>query len=448
MQIFQYIRDAADFLWGPQMLIFILGSGIYFSLRLKGIQFTKFASALREFSKSNITSGDGNITPYQALMSALSGMVGNGNIAGVATAIVIGGPGAVFWMWVSAVIGMATMYSETLLGFKFRKKDADGTFLGGPMGYIKYGLGWKWFAIAFAAAMGLKTLIATTSVQSNSMSIALHNEFGIPQIISCIIIAVLTWLVIIGGIKQIAKTTQFLSPVMTLIYIVGALIVLVINFDKIGMALNSIFSFAFTAHSAEGGFAGATVLMALRYGAARGAYSNEAGTGSVSIMHATAQSDNPVKQSLIAMLGVFIDTIIICTLTAMVILTTGIWTEGLNSPALAAESFSNVFDFGKILVLASSLLFGYSTRISWSFYGEQCASFIFGDKIKVYYRWAFCAAILIGATSNAENIWSMGDLLNGITVIINLIGILMLSGVVVRTTREYLKNCVLINHNE
>ncbi len=437
--IFTYIRDAADFLWGPQMLIFILGSGLYFSIRLRGIQLKEFLPAWREFAKSKNVSGEGNITPYQALMSALSGMVGNGNIAGVATAIVIGGPGAVFWMWISAVIGMATMYSESLLGFKYREKEKDGTFLGGPMGYIKKGLGWSWLAVGFAFAMAVKTLIATTSVQSNSMSIALHNEFGIPQLLSCLIIAALTWLVVIGGIKKIAKTAQILSPIMTLLYISGALIVLFINSDQLISALNSVFVHAFTSHSAEGGFAGATVMMALRYGAARGAYSNEAGTGSVSIMHATAQSDNPVKQSLISMLGVFIDTIIICTLTALVIITSGIWTDGLNSTALAAESFSNAFEYGRLIVLTASLLFGYSTLIAWSFYGEQCAAFIFGDNVKIYYRWAFCFAILIGATSNAENIWSMGDLLNGITVIINLIGLLGLSGVVVKTTKEFLK---------
>ena len=439
MNFFSLVKQIADFLWGPQMLLFILGSGIYFSIRLKGIQFRHFFPAIKETTKSYKSTGDGNISPYQALMSALSGIVGNGNIAGVATAIVSGGPGAVFWMWLSALILMPTMYSESLLGFKFRKKDKDGTFMGGPMVYIQQGLGWKWLAIAFAIAMAVKTLIATTSVQSNSMSIVLHNQFNIPLIVSCLGIAILTWIVVIGGLKKIAKTAQYLVPFMTIIFLFFGVIILIINFDKLSLVFHDIFKYAFTAKGAFGGFAGASVMMALRYGAARGAYSNEAGTGSVAILHATAQSDSPVKQSLIAMLGVFIDTIIVCTITALVILSSNVWTDGLNSTALASQSFQIGIPFGNWIILVSSLLFGYSTLIAWCFYGEQCAAFIFGDKVKKYYRWLFCALILIGANSNAENIWSLGDLLNGITVIINLIGILALSSIVIKTTLDELK---------
>ena len=436
MNFFSFIRTVADFLWGPQMLLFILGSGIYFTIRLKAIQFLKFKKAVKAILGSAKSHGDGNISPYQALMSALSGIVGNGNIAGVATAIVIGGPGAIFWMWISALILMATMYAESLLGFKYREKDKDGTYIGGPMVYILKGKNWKWLAYAFAFAMAIKTLFATTSIQSNSMSIILNDQFGIPQIISCIVIAFFTWVVIVGGLKKIAKTAQFLSPIMTILYLTAGLIIIVINYDQIFNVLNLIISSAFTEQSASGGFAGATVLMALRYGAARGAYSNEAGTGSVAIMHATAKSDNPVKQSLISMMGVFIDTIIVCSITAFVILISGNWTSGLNSTALASGSFNELLFYGNWIVLGSSLLFGYSTLITWCFYGEQCAAFMLGDKIKKYYRWAFTFAILIGALSNAENVWSMGDLLNGLTVIINLIGIIALSPVVIKTTLE------------
>jgi AGCS family alanine or glycine:cation symporter len=438
--MFNLIKNVADFIWGPWMLIFILGSGIYFSLRLKGIQFTRFFRSVKYIKVSNIGSGEGNITSYQALMSALSGIVGNGNIAGVATAIVTGGPGAVFWMWISALILMAVMYSESLLGFVFRKRDADGIFLGGPMVYIQKGLGWKWLAIAFAFAMALKTLIATTSVQSNSMSLVLANQFGLSQWISCLCIAVLTWLVVIGGLKTIAKTTQYLSPIMTVFYLAGGILVILLKSEQLGSVLEDIFTHAFTFRSATGGFTGATVAMALRYGAARGAYSNEAGTGSVAIMHATARTNDPVKQSLIAMLGVFIDTLIVCTITALVILSTGLWTTGLNSTALVSEGFASTFSFGSWIVIGSSLLFGYSTLITWCFYGEQSAAFLFGDRIKVGYRWLFCGAIFIGAVKSAEQIWSMGDVLNGLTVIINLIGILALSPVVVKTTFSYNKN--------
>jgi len=444
MDLFFWIREIADFLWGPQMLVFILGSGIYFSFRLKGIQFSQFFNASKATIRSRTPSGEGNITPYQAFSSALSGMVGNGNIAGVATAITIGGPGAVFWMWISAIIGMATMYSESLLGFEYRQRDEDGTYLGGPMVYIEKGLRWKWLAVAFAAAMAIKTLVATTSVQSNSMSIVLKSQLDIPQILSCIVIALLTWMVIVGGIKSIAKTAQVLVPIMTLFYLAGGFLIILLNFEKLGQVLSLILTSAFTTTSAAGGFAGATVLMALRYGAARGAYSNEAGTGSVAIMHATAQSDNPVRQSLISMMSVFIDTLILCSLTAFVILLSGLWSADLNSTALTSASFAQSIPAGHWIVIGASLLFGYSTLIAWCFYGEQCAAYILGDKIKRWYRWAFCLAILVGATSEAENIWSMGDLLNGITVIINLIGIIGLSGIVVAITGKY-SNTRLIN---
>lgn len=436
MSFFALVREIANFIWGPQMLVFILGSGVYFSLRLKGIQFREFGPAFKAFTRSRLATGEGNITPFQALMSALSGMIGNGNIAGVATAIVIGGPGAVFWMWLSALILMATMYSESLLGCKYRARDEDGIYLGGPMAYIQKGLGWTWLAMSFAFTMAVKTLLATTSIQSNSMSIVLLNQFDIPQLLSCAVIAVLTWIVIIGGLRSIARTTQVLTPFMTLAYLFASLAIMILHADKLPAVLNMIFKYAFTTHGAVGGFAGASVTMALRYGAARGAYSNEAGTGSVAIMHATARSGDAVRQSLIAMLGVFIDTLIVCSLTAFVILLSGYWTHDLNSTALAAESFQFGLPFGNWIVLGSSLLFGYSTLITWCFYGEQCAAFMFGDRVKRVYKWLFCLAILLGANPNAENIWSLGDLLNGLTVLINLVGIVALSSVVAKTTFE------------
>jgi len=434
MTFFSIVRDAANFLWGPPMLIFLLGSGLYLSLRLKGIQFTNFFPAIKELKNSAISTGDGNITPFQALMSVLSGIVGNGNIAGVATAIAVGGPGSIFWMWISALVLMAVMYSESLLGCKFREKDKDGIFLGGPMVYIQKGLGWKWLAIAFAIAMSIKTLLATTSIQSNSMSIVLQNQFDIPLLLSCGIIAVLTWMVIIGGLKWIARTAQVLVPFMTIVYLGFGIIILILNYDKLPAVMAEIITSAFTRKGAVGGFSGATVMMALRYGAARGAYSNEAGTGSAAILYATAQSDSPKKQALVAMLGVFIDTIIVCTLTAFIILLSGLWTHDLNSTALVSESFQSSLPMGSWIVLIASLLFGYSTLITWCFYGEQSAAFIFGDKIKIPYRWLFCFSIFIGANSNPENIWSWGDLLNALTVIINLIGILGLGAVVVKAT--------------
>ena len=434
MDLFYIIRRTADFIWGPQMLLFILGSGLYFSIALKFIQFRQFGNAVRAFGRSTQSTGEGNISPYQALMAALSGIVGNGNIAGVATAIVMGGPGAIFWMWASALILMATMYSEALLGFHFRGKMKDGTYIGGPMVYIQNGLGWRSLSVAFAIAMAVKTLIATTSIQSNSMAIGLNNQFGIPVYQSCIVIALLTWIVVIGGLKRIAETAQILVPFMSLVYLGCGVLILLLNYNQLIPAFEEIFRHAFTTKGAVGGFAGASVMMALRYGAARGAYSNEAGTGSVAILHATAKTDNAVYQSLIAMLGVFIDTIIVCTITALVLLVSGLWTSDLNSTALTSESFGIGLGGANWIVIFSSLLFGYSTLITWCFYGEQCAGYLLGDRIKVLYRWLFCASIMLGAAGTAESIWSLGDVLNGITVIINLIGIIALSPVVIRVT--------------
>jgi len=440
MNLFQFIRKLADIIWGPQMLVFLMLTGLYLSFRLKGFQFSKFVTGLRLSIRKQKEEGEGNITSFQALMAALGAMIGNGNIAGVATAIAVGGPGALFWMWISSLVAMIIMYSETVLGIFYRTKGKDAILSGGPMYYIEKGLKIRWLAIIFAFAMGFKTLFATTSIQSNSMSLVVNSQFDIPMIWTCLVIAFLTWIVIIGGIKTIARTTERLTQIMSVLYITAAVLIILLNIDKLPSIIVLIFERAFSTSSMEGGFAGATVLMALRFGVARGFYSNEAGTGSVPIMHSSAKTDNPVRQAIIGMMSTFFDTLIICSMTGLVILLSGQWASGENSTALASLSFGTDLNlYGNLVVMLSSLLFGYSTLIAWSYYGEQCFAYIFGVKVRILFRWLFCFAIMVGMIPKAEVIWSWGDILNGITVIVNVIAILLLSGHVVRITKQFSK---------
>jgi AGCS family alanine or glycine:cation symporter len=417
------------------MLIFLSIVGVYFTLRLKGLQFTRFLQAGQLTCKYRTGTGEGNITPLQSLLSALGGLIGNGNLAGVATAIAVGGPGAIFWLWISSFIAMIIVCAETYLALINREKSVDGTFSGGPMYYIENLLKLKWLAILFAFVMGTKTLLATATVQSNSISLAAHTVFGVPMIVVCIGLAGLTWLVIIGGLNSIARTLEKLTPFMVIIFALTGLLIILVNSQSFIDVIKLIFSRAFTPAGASGGFAGATVMMAIRYGVARGFYSNEAGTGSSPIMYSTAISDNPKKLSLISMFGVFIDTVV-STLTAFIILITGTWMTGETSTALTTAAFGSFFgSYGGYIVFLASFLFGYSTLIVWCFYGEQCYAYIWGIQIKKFYRWAFCFVIIFGFFE-AELIWSWGDLLNAFTVLVNVMVVLFLIQFVVKGFRQ------------
>jgi len=432
--------------WGPHMLVLMMGIGLYFTVRLKLLQFTYLGQSARDIwngllRKDGDEQVEGEISPLQALMTSLGGAVGNGNIAGVATAITLGGPGAIFWMWFAAVLGMATKYSEVALGVKFRIRDKDGVFSGGPMYYIRDGLNWKFLAIIFAFAMGTKTLVSTSIVQGNSMSLVVKSELGIPMIITGIILAFLTWIVIIGGIKSIGRIAEILSPFMVTLYVVGGLIVIFIFYKDIPGVFYQIFSNAFTGSSATGGFAGATVLLAMRHGVAKGAYSNEAGTGSAPVVHAVAKTGSPDRQGTIAMMDVFVDTIIICTITALPILLTGEWTKGITSSEMTAAAFSRGLPvIGGLIVMLSSLLFGYSSLIGWVYYGEQCFSFLFGTWIKKPFRWIYCLLIIFSTVINVESVWNLGDTLNGLMAIPNLIGLAFLGNIVVRLSKNKQNN--------
>ena len=438
-----------NIVWGPHMLLLLVGIGVYFTLRLKFIQLTGLKSALKYSFKQKVEkpvtgSGKGDVNSYEALMMMLGGAIGNGNIAGVATAIAIGGPGAVFWMWISAFFGMASSYAESVLGVKYRQVNDDGTILSGPMYYIKHGLGWGWLAVTFAFFMGIKTLFGTTTIQVNSMSLVVNKLFDVPMIVTGLVVAVLTWLVIIRGVERIAKISSKLIPFMVMAYLLSALVVISLKINEIPAILMDIVHSAFNAKSAGGGFAGASVMMAMRFGIARGVYSNEAGTGSAPIVHGAAIVQSPAEQGKVSMIGVLVDTLVINTLTALVILSAANWATSGTSTVLAASSFESGLGIaGAWIVALSSLLFGYSTLITWPYYGEQCFVYLFGNGIRVPFRWTFCIVMLCGTMKEAEVIWAFGDILNGMMAIPNLIAIVALGGVVMKLSTGNSKNDII-----
>jgi AGCS family alanine or glycine:cation symporter len=427
----EIIRDTATWVWGEPMLLFLTGVGLYLTWRLRGLQFSQLFESARLTIHYRAGSGEGNISPLQSLFSALGGLIGNGNLAGVATAIAIGGPGAVFWLWVASLIAMVIVYAETFLAVSSRRRSDDGTYSGGPMYYIESVLGMRWLAVLFALAMGAKTLMATATIQSNSIGIAFQALFDKPAIWACIAVAALTWFATIGGLRSVVGALERITPAMVLLYLFMSSAILLLAADQIPGVLALIFENAFTPSGATGGFAGAGVLMAMRYGVARGFYSNEAGTGSAPIMYSTARSDDPRKLALIGMFGVVIDTAV-GTLTALVILATGSWVSGATSTALTIAAFeSHLGAAGAVMIFLCSLLFGYSTLVAWCFYGEQCFAFIWGAGIRRIYRWAFSFAVLFGFFE-PELLWSWGDLLNAGTVLVNVSAVILLARLVRR----------------
>ncbi len=374
------------------------------------------------------------------MTTSLAAIIGNGNIAGVCTAIAMGGPGSVFWMWLSATLGMGTKLVETVLGQKFRKIMPDGSIAGGPMYYIREGLKLTWLAGAYALFMGCKALFSIPIVQSNSIAVAMTSELGIKPWMSGVGLAFCTWLVIVGGIKTIGKVTEFLSPFMVALYVFGAFFTIITFASQLPEAFTMIFTGAFNPSAVGGGIAGVTIARAIRYGMARGTYSNEAGTGTAAVLHAAARTSEPVRQGFLGSLDVFIDTLVICTLTALAVLTSGAWTHG-TSTEMTANAFNSAMpQIGGLIVVASSFLFGYSSLISVSYYGKIALNYLFGPWINRPYNWIFCLFIYIGATLEVEVAWSIGDMVNGLMAVTNLIGVLGLSGIAVAAVKTYLKN--------
>ncbi len=433
------IERISFIVWGPPLITLLLGAGIYFTIRLRFIQIREFFHGVR------ITLGffenpkhKGEIRHFQALSTALAATVGTGNIAGVATAIALGGPGAVFWMWLTGFFGMALKYASCVLSLKYRVFAEDGTVAGGPMYYLERGLGIKWLAVFFAICTAFTATIIGNMVQSNSVADIFYSSLKIPPILTGTIIAVLVWLVIVGGIKRIAKVTQVLAPLMCIVYILGALYVILSNADKILPGVSLIIRHAFTPTAATGGFAGSVVLYTMRMGVARGIFSNEAGLGSAPIAHAAAKEDEPVREGLVAMMGPFIDTVVICTLTALVIVVSGAWSSGLNGASLTARAFKISMPFGGDFLVGFGLIFfALSTTIAWSYYGDRCIYYLFGAKTIVPYKWVYCLLIPLGAVVRLELIWNIADIANAFMALPNLVAVLGLSAVVIKQTDSY-----------
>ena len=435
-----FFKTLDSFVWGPPLLILLVGTGIYLSLRLGLLQVFKLPLAFRLIFTED--KGEGDISSFAALATALAATVGTGNIVGVATAIKTGGPGALFWMWIAAFFGMATKYAEGLLAIKYRTKDANGEVAGGPMHYILNGMGQKWrpLAIFFAFSGILVAFLGIgTFSQVNSITDSLQNSFNwSPKIVS-ILIAIIVGLIIFGGIQSISKVSEKLVPFMAAAYILAALTVIALNYKNIIPAIQQVFSGAFTGTAAVGGFAGALVKDAIQNGIARGVFSNESGLGSAPIAAAAAKTNEPAEQGLISMTGTFIDTIIICTLTGLAILVTGKWTvSGLEGAPLTQSAFATVFGNVGVLVLTVCLvLFAFTTILGWSYYGERCFEFLFGTKYLSLYRSIFILMVALGGFLELNLIWTIADIVNGLMAIPNLIALLALSTVIISETKHY-----------
>ncbi|APC47231.1 alanine/glycine:cation symporter family protein [Virgibacillus halodenitrificans] len=433
------ILDAiSGFVWGPPTLILIVGTGLYLTFRLGFLQFRVLPYALKlAFSPSKQDKkSKGDISHYQALTTAMAATIGTGNIVGVATAVVLGGPGAVFWMWLSALFGMATKYAEAILAVKYRVTNSKGEMSGGPMYYLERGLKAKWLGVLFAifgacAAFGIGNM-----VQSNSVSDALERSFNIPGWATGIILTVLVGLVILGGIKSIGRVTAFFVPIMAALYVLGGLIIIIMNLDIVPAAIGLIFSDAFTGSALGGGILGTVI----RYGVARGVFSNEAGLGSAPIAAAAAKTDYPGRQALVSMTQVFIDTIIVCSITGITIVMANMYGGDLSGGDLTAASFGKFLgDFGGMIVTIGIVLFAFSTLVGWSYYGEKCFGYLFSEKAIPYYRIVFVAAVFYGAVEKLSVVWAISDIMNALMAAPNLIGLLGLSGVVVYETKKFLK---------
>ncbi len=439
----EFLNLLSGLVWGPVMLAFLLGVGIFLLVGLKAFPWRYTAKAFAILWRGRVSEQEGDISPFQALMTSLSATIGTGNIAGVATAIALGGPGAVFWMWMTALFGMATKYAEAVLAVKYREVDEYAQHVGGPMYYIKNGLGakWSWLAIIFALLGSLAAFGIGNMVQANSVADAVETLFQVPVWQTAIALTVLTAAVILGGLGRIATVAEKLVPTMAIAYIISALSVIFIQIEQVPDALLLIVSSAFSETAATGGFAGAAVWAAIRFGVARGVFSNEAGLGSAPIAHAAAKTNNPVQQGMVAMLGTFIDTLMVCTMTALVIILTGAWSSGETGAALSTLAFNTAMPgVGGYVVVCGLVIFAFTTILGWSYYGERCAEFLFGVKVIWPYRVLWLVAVPLGAMGKLDLIWLLADVMNGLMAIPNLIALALLSPVIFKLTRDYLKS--------
>ncbi len=440
----QWMNVLSGWVWGPPLMILLVGTGLYLTLALKGLQFRKLMYALWLALIKRKEEGDepGDITHFQALMTALSATVGTGNIAGVATAIAAGGPGALFWMWITGLVGMATKYAEAVLAVKYRVQDEYGTMSGGPMYYISRGLGWKWLGTLFAIFAAVAAFGIGNMVQSNSVADAVQATFHIPLSVTGVVLMVATGLVIIGGIKSIGRVTGVLVPFMIVFYMGGALVIILLKISALPQALYLVVKQAFTPTAAAGGFLGSTVMLTIRMGVARGVFSNESGLGSAPIAAAAAQTKHPVTQALVSMTQTFIDTIVVCSMTGLVLILTGTWNSGKNGAELTSFAFQHGLpgQWGNIIVATGLILFAYSTILGWSYYGEKSIEYLLGERAVMPYRVLFVIFVGVGAMLKLDLVWALADVFNGLMAFPNLIGLLALSPILVQETKNYFRD--------
>lgn len=442
-QFTAWMNTLNSLVWGPAMLVLILGTGLFLQLRLGGMPIRRIGSGLGLVWRGRDVDPDmpGEVSPFAALMTCLAATIGVGNIAGVATAIALGGPGAVFWMWMTALVGMATKYAEVVLAVHYRERDAAGRWVGGPMYAIRNGLGrrWAWLGTAFAVFGGLAGFGIGNMVQANSIAAAMQTSFDIDPAVTGVVLLVLTAAVVLGGIKRIASVSNWLVPFMAIGYVIAGLIVLAVHWERIPGALALIFETAFTGTAAAGGFAGAAMIAAIRYGVARGIFSNEAGLGTAGIAQAAGMSASPVRSGLIGMMGTFFDTIVVCSMTGLAIVVSGAWSTGKTGAELTQLAFQSAMPgIGDEIVGIALAIFAITTIFGWSYYGERCWQFLVGAWTIKPYRALWTVAVFFGAVTHLDLAWTIADTLNALMAVPNLIALLALSPVVVQLTRQHL----------
>lgn len=435
-QLSSSVAAVAGFMWGWPLLILLLGTHLFLTIRLKFVQ--RYIGKALKLSITKDEKSDGDISQFSALVTSLAATIGTGNIVGVATAVAVGGPGAVLWTWLTGVLGMATKYAEGLLAVKYRVKNKDGSYSGGPMYALEYGLKSKPLAVLFSIFTAIASFGIGSSIQSNSLTSSLQSLFEIDSTYIAIVVTILAAAVTLGGIKSISKVCNKLVPFMAIFYIVGCVIILVIGYSTIPQTIATIVTTAFTGQAAVGGFLGSTIMMAARSGVARGLFSNESGMGSAPIVAAAAQTRNPVRQALVSSTGTFWDTVVVCALTGLVLVNTSAWSSGKQGMEITKLAFNTIPYVGNVFLCIALVTFTFSTIIGWSYYAEKAIEYLFGVKSIIYYRIVYLITVYLGCVLSIDLVWNLGDIFNGMMAIPNLIALLLLSGVIVSETKKYL----------
>ena len=448
-QLNSIFSEISSVLWGWPMMILLLGTHLFLTFRLRFPQ-RKIFTAIR-LSVTRDPGASGDVSQFGSLATALAATIGTGNIIGVATAVSLGGPGAVLWCWLTGVFGIATKYSEGLLAIKYRVKTADGRTVGGPMYALERGLGWKWLAVLFAAFTALASFGIGSTVQANAMSVITFESYGVPQWLTGLIVCAFLAAVVFGGVKSIARVCGLLVPFMALFYIIGCIVILILNSSYLLPALQLIISSAFSPEAAGGGFVGSGVMLAARYGIARGLFSNESGLGSAPIVAAAAQTRNPVRQALVSSSGTFWDTVVICAMTGLVIVSSILAYPDIDyshGATLTKMAFSKIPYFGTPMLAFGVVTFAFSTTIGWCYYGEKAVEYLSGKKTMIAYRIVYLLSVFFGSIMNLTLVWNIADCMNALMAIPNLLSLIFLSGIIVKETKKYLWNNKLDEYGE